>query len=157
MFQRAGTIVPQQDPSNIVVMSDIRNVPVDLSISLKEGKAHGYLYLEDGSDSNFKTEIHEIWAENDVISFKQQDSYSQNAEANDTVIGLITLTFVDRPINQACALYKDMVTVQTLYAIGYNDTRKQVSIQARDDNNPTNPFTPLKINEIAYIYYGYSE
>ena len=73
MYQRAGTVVSIQDPTDIVLTTDLRNVSIELSITLKDNKAHGYLYLEDGSESDFKTEFHEIWVENDVITFKQQD------------------------------------------------------------------------------------
>ena len=70
LFQRAGSIVSLQNPSGEKIVTDLTNVSLELSIALHNNRAHGHVYIEDGSESDFKTEYHEIWAENDVITFK---------------------------------------------------------------------------------------
>lgn len=65
LFQKAGTIVPQQDATSIKTVADLRNETIKLIIALsKDGRAYGNIYLEDGGDvEGYRTELHEVWVE----------------------------------------------------------------------------------------------
>jgi len=41
-------------------INDLVNVPITLSIALKNNEAKGHVYLEEGSDLVGKTEYHEV-------------------------------------------------------------------------------------------------
>ena len=44
---------------------------MELSIFLNKGVAHGYVFVEEGDQTQFESEFHEILAQNDMIIFKQ--------------------------------------------------------------------------------------
>jgi len=49
-------------------------------------RARGYVYIEGPSGTGEDTEYHEVYAENNIISFKQQDIYAQATNTNETNI-----------------------------------------------------------------------
>jgi hypothetical protein len=61
------------------------------------------------------TEYHEIYAESNIISFKQQDMYRQATNSEETSIESIRVSFGAIEANYACALNKDLRTAQQLY------------------------------------------
>jgi hypothetical protein len=77
-----------------------------------------------------------------------------NNQANDTIIDSIRVSFVDGPVNTACALLKDMRTVLPLTVGPYDIESRQAFIQT---HNPDNYDSSLRINQIAYVYFGYSD
>jgi hypothetical protein len=44
------------------------------------------VYIEGPSGTTLDTEYHEVYAENNIISFKQQDIYAQATNTNETNI-----------------------------------------------------------------------
>jgi hypothetical protein len=78
-------------------------------------RARGFVYIEGPSGKQLDTEYHEIYAENNIISFKQQDIYSKGTNSEETSIESISVSFGAIEANYACALNKDLRTVQQLY------------------------------------------
>jgi hypothetical protein len=75
-------------------------------------RARGFVYIEGPSGTQLDTEFHEIYAENNIISFKQQDTYSQAINSEETSIDSISVSLSAVEANYACALNKDLRTVQ---------------------------------------------
>lgn len=155
LFQKAGTIVPISDPTVENQTTDVKNTPLILSIALEDNQAKGFLYLEEGIESDFKTEFYEIRAFDNVIQFKQQDILGFNPTSNDTHIDQIVLTFAKEPVNQACALMNDLHTVRAIKTSAYDAQNMQVSLLIRNQSDPMS--SRLKIDDIAYIFYGQSQ
>lgn len=64
---------------------------------------------------------------------------------------------MDKPVNFACALFKDMRTVKPLFVDLFDEKSQQVFIQFVNNTAVVEESPYMKINEIAYIYYGYND
>eukprot|EP00347_Sterkiella_histriomuscorum_P006383 403352970 len=161
MYQKGvSSIIAFQNTTKYQVskVEDLKNIPIIISVSmdgfLQGGYAQGQIYLEQGQEQDFKTEFYEVKALDYIISIKQQNSGAAE-QIGATSIEKIYISFLDKQINQACAIMNDLSTVQQLYVASYNFTRQQAVIQPNDPNNPKDTST-LKINQVAFILYGQS-
>lgn len=157
LFQKSGTILVFQIDSH-----NTTRKPIRLSIALQSDsltntpRARGFLFVEGPSGQSLDTEYHEIYAENNIISFKQQDIYQQATNTNETSIESISVSLSTTEANFACALNKDLRTIQQLYVTqstggqGYPFT---ITARKSDaDPNTRGPF--ININDVAHIFYG---
>ena len=69
---------------------------------------------------------------------------------------MITFIGIDKPINTACALKRDLKTVQTLYTSAYNATTRQVIITPNDLSQPNKEYPTLRFDDVAHIMYMHS-
>jgi hypothetical protein len=158
LFQKSGTIIVYQGNDQ----QSGSNKPIRLSIALQNDsisntpRARGFIYIEGPSGTTLETEYHEIYAENNIISFKQQDIYAQATNSNETYIESISVAFSPLDVNYACAVKKTLRTVQQLYVVPSSpEKRSPFVISARKpDADPltTGPF--IQIDEIEHIFYG---
>jgi len=118
-------------------------------------RARGYVYIEGPSGTDLDTEYHEVYAENNIISFKQQDIYAQATNTNETNIAQIIVAFSPINPNFACALKKDLRSVQQLFVFPSLDKQAPFNIFSRNisDSSSVDPF--IQIDEIEHIFYGF--
>jgi hypothetical protein len=85
-----------------------------ISIALNNSRAQGFVFLEENEESDFKTELYKITVIDQLISFDQENIFPQKPPSpNENLIDGIMITFIgiDKPINTACALKRDLKTV----------------------------------------------
>lgn len=136
IFQKSGTIVAlnkndQQQISELVVAlqnDSISNTP----------RARGFIYREGQSNTDLDTAYIEVFAENNIISFKQQDIYAQVTNTNETLLEFITVVFspMGGKANYACSVNKDLRTVQQLYVFELQDSPNTFRIFADKTKDP---------------------
>ena len=135
--------------------SEVTKKGITLSIALNNSRASGQVFLEDGPEQEFITETFSITAIDQLISFKLESLLQGSRNSAKNLIDEIIVSFVgiSQEVNTACALKRDLKTVQTLYTYGWKD--RQIRISPRNPEAPEN-YTPLQIDEVAHIFFMHS-
>ena len=77
LFQKAGTVIVLQDADNTTAKNQSKGINLSIAIMVTTTpRARGFVYIEGAEGTNIDTEYHEIYAEENIITFKKQDVYS---------------------------------------------------------------------------------
>lgn len=163
MFQKTGTIVMQQDSKAAEVrkVEDLREVPLTLSVALDGAQtAAGNVLIEAGPLSDNQFEYFNLTAAAGKLTFSKIPGVGSETPltVNMTQIQQIILTFVNTPVNAACALYIEeggVKNVQILYVSTYNyQDRQQVTIQPKAIPDAGQTIKDLRLNQAKFVAYG---
>lgn len=132
-------------------------MPVTLSIALDAAqKADGYMLAETNIRSvESGIEFYTFNADQQKMTVSNISPGKIATEHNITQIEQIVLTFIDTPVNAACARYLDGSLIQVLSVSTYNYAeRKQVIIKPKAIPDAGGVPVDLRMDKIRYVAWG---